>query len=119
MANNVLGDTLVTCSNEPQTGFFRNGLCDTCGEDQGMHTVCALMTDSLLEFSAEQGNDLKTPLPAYKFPGLKAGDYWCLCLPRWLEAHAAGRAPKVKLEATHTSALEFIDLNVLKSYSVN
>ena len=84
-----------------------------------MHTVCALMTNSFLEFSAEQGNDLKTPMPDYNFPGLKAGDYWCLCLLRWLEAHEAGRAPNVKLEATHASALEFIDLDLLKGYSVS
>jgi len=119
MANNVLGTPLLTCSNEPLTGFFRNGLCDTCGEDQGMHTVCARMTDAFLKFSAERGNDLKTPMPAYNFPGLKSGDYWCLCLPRWLEAHEAGRAPYIKLEATHASALEFIDLDLLKGYSVN
>lgn len=119
MANNVLGTALLNCSHKPLTGFFRNGLCDTCGDDQGMHTVCACMTDAFLEFSSQQGNDLKTPVSEYNFPGLKAGDYWCLCLPRWLEAHAAGRAPKVKLEATHASALEFIDLDLLKSYSVN
>ena len=119
MANNVLGTSLLTCSNNPLTGFFRNGFCDTCADDQGMHTVCAQMTDSFLEFSAEQGNDLKTPMPDYNFPGLKAGDYWCLCLLRWLEAHEAGRAPNVKLEATHASALEFIDLDLLKGYSVS
>ena len=119
MANNVLGTSLLTCSNNPLTGFFRNGLCDTCADDQGMHTVCARMTDAFLEFSAKQGNDLRTPMPAYNFPGLKAGDYWCLCLLRWLEAHEAGRAPNVKLEATHASALEFVDLDLLKGYSVS
>ena len=119
MANNVLGTSLLTCSKYPLTGFFRNGLCDTCSEDLGMHTVCAQMTDAFLEYSVEQGNDLKTPMPAYNFPGLKAGDYWCLCLPRWLEAHEAGRAPNIKLEATHASALEFIDLDLLKGYSVS
>lgn len=119
MARNVLGTNLTACSITPVTGFFRNGFCDTCGDDQGMHTICALMTDAFLEFSAQHGNDLKTPVPAYNFPGLKAGDYWCLCLMRWLEAHKAGRAPLVKLEATHASALEFIDLDILKSYAVN
>ena len=84
-----------------------------------MHTVCALMTDAFLEFSAEQGNDLKTPMPEYNFTGLKAGDYWCICLLRWLEAHEAGRAPNIKLEATHASVLEFIDLELLKGYSIN
>lgn len=117
MANNVLGHALVTCSTEPLTGYFRNGLCDTCGDDRGMHTVCAQMTDEFLQFSAEKGNDLMTPMPAYNFPGLKAGDFWCLCLQRWLEAHEAGVAPRVKLEATHASALEFIDLETLKGYS--
>lgn len=119
MANNVSGNPLLTCSNEPLTGYFRNGLCDTCGDDQGMHTVCAQMTEAFLEFSAKRGNDLMTPMPAYNFPGLKAGDFWCLCLQRWLEAHEAGVAPKVKLEATHASALEFVDLEILKSYSVS
>ena len=119
MANNVLGTALLTCSNKPLTGFFRNGLCDTCAKDQGMHTVCACMTDDFLEFSAKQGNDLKTPVPAFNFPGLKAGDYWCLCLPRWLEAHEAGLAPNIKLEATHASVLEFIELELLKGYSIN
>lgn len=119
MANNVLGTALLTCSNKPLTGFFRNGLCDTCAEDHGMHTVCARMTDAFLEFSAEQGNDLKTPMPEYNFTGLKTGDYWCICLLRWLEAHEAGRAPNIKLEATHASALEFIDLDLLKGYSVS
>lgn len=119
MANNVLGTPLLTCSNEPLTGYFRNGLCDTCGDDKGMHAVCAQMTDAFLEFSAKRGNDLMTPMPACNFPGLKAGDFWCLCLQRWLEAHEAGVTPKVKLEATHASALEFIDLETLKNYSVS
>ena len=118
MANNVLGTSLITCSNKPLTGYFRSGLCDTCGDDQGMHTICAQMTEEFLEFSAGRGNDLMTPMPAYNFPGLQAGDYWCLCLQRWLEAHESGVAPKVKLEATHASALEFIDLDILKGYSL-
>lgn len=100
------------------TGFFRNGLCETCGEDRGMHTVCAQVTSEFLEFSAARGNDLSTPMPAYHFPGLQDGDFWCLCLERWVEAHQAGVAPPVKLEATHASALEFIDLAVLKEYAV-
>lgn len=119
MANNVLGNPLVTCSREPLTGYFRNGLCDTCGDDRGMHTVCACMTDAFLEYSSGRGNDLITPQPTFNFPGLKAGDYWCLCLQRWLEAHEAGVAPKLKLEATHASVLEYIDLDVLKSYAVS
>jgi uncharacterized protein (DUF2237 family) len=99
------------------TGYFRTGLCDTCGDDRGMHTVCALMTADFLEFSAKQGNDLMTPMPAYNFPGLKPGDYWCLCMARWLEAYRAGVAPKVKLEATHASVLEFVDLETLQQYA--
>ena len=118
MARNVLGDELIPCSEDPVTGFFRNGFCETCREDGGMHTVCARVTSEFLEFSAARGNDLSTPMPAYHFPGLKEGDYWCLCLGRWVEAHQAGVAPKVKLEATHASALEFIDLEVLKDYAV-
>lgn len=118
MARNVLGESLVTCSEEPLTGFFRNGLCDTCAEDRGMHTICARMTDAFLRFSAERGNDLATPKPEYNFPGLKAGDFWCICLGRWVEAYKAGCAPLVKLEATHASVLEFIDLADLKKFDV-
>lgn len=83
-----------------------------------MHTVCARMTDAFLAFSAAQGNDLSTPVPEYSFPGLKDGDFWCLCLQRWLEAYNAGRAPLVKLEATHASVLEFVDLDILKAHKV-
>ena len=118
MASNVLGGNLLICSGEPMTGFFRTGHCDTCGDDEGMHTICARMTDDFLEFSREQGNDLSTPVPEYRFPGLKAGDFWCLCLGRWLEAYQAGSAPLVKLESTHASVLEFIDLDILKAHKV-
>jgi hypothetical protein len=119
MARNVLGENLVECSREPLTGYFRNGLCDTCGDDKGMHTLCAQMTADFLEFSAECGNDLITPMPAYNFHGLKPGDFWCLCLGRWLEAYNAGKAPKVKLSATHASALEFVDLATLRQFAVD
>jgi len=118
MARNVLGGDLIPCGTDPMTGFFRNGLCDTCAEDRGMHTVCAQVTDAFLAFSAERGNDLRTGMPEFNFPGLKEGDYWCLCLGRWLEAHEAGVAPKVKLEATHASALEFLDLETLRAYAL-
>jgi uncharacterized protein (DUF2237 family) len=117
MARNVLGTDLVACSLHPVTGFFRTGLCDTCAEDSGMHTICARMTDHFLRFSRARGNDLITPMPAYAFPGLKAGDYWCLCLGRWLEALEAGVAPQVKLAATHASVLEFVDLEVLREHA--
>lgn len=118
MARSVLGESLVPCGLDPVTGFFRTGVCDTCADDRGMHTVCALMTEPFLRFSAERGNDLSTPMPAFQFPGLRPGDFWCLCLGRWIEAHAAGVAPPVKLEATHVSVLEFIDLEVLREFAV-
>ncbi|MGJ8637879.1 MAG: DUF2237 family protein [Opitutaceae bacterium] len=118
MAKNVLGGELITCSDDPLTGYFRNGKCDTCGNDTGMHMVCAQMTDKFLEFSRERENDLITPVPAYNFPGLRHGDFWCLCLQSWIEAHKAGVAPRIRLSATHTSVLEFVDLDILKSYAV-
>ncbi len=118
MAKNVLGGNLVVCSADPRTGFFRNGKCDTCGEDEGMHTVCVEMTAEFLEFSREQGNDLSTPNPEYGFPGLQPGDFWCLCLTRWIQAYHAGMAPKIKLEATHASAVEFIDMEHLQAYAI-
>lgn len=119
MARNVLGTELIPCGEDPVTGFFRNGRCDTCAEDRGMHTICARMTAEFLEFSASRGNDLITPVPQFQFPGLKPGDYWCLCLGRWVEAHQAGCAPPVRLEATHASVLEFIDLDILKQYQAS
>ena len=118
MARNVLGGELIACSTEPMTGFFRTGVCDTCGDDAGQHTVCAEMTLKFLEFSKAQGNDLMTPMPEYRFPGLKPGDFWCLCRGRWEEAHEAGVAPNIRLEATHASVLEYVDLDILKSYAV-
>lgn len=117
MARNVYGTPLLPCSIKPLTGFFRNGVCDTCAEDSGMHTICALMTEEFLRFSRLRGNDLTTPVPEYQFPGLKTGDFWCLCLGRWIEAYQAGVAPPVKLEATHASVLEFIDLAILESFA--
>ncbi len=118
MAKNVLGGDLIACSEDPMTGFFRNGKCDTRADDQGMHTICALMTDEFLKFSREHGNDLSTPMPEYSFPGLKEGDYWCLCLSRWIQAYEKGMAPQIKLEATHASVVEFVDLKRLQEYAV-
>ncbi|MCF7816876.1 MAG: DUF2237 domain-containing protein [Kiritimatiellales bacterium] len=118
MAKNVLGGELMVCSMDPLTGFFRKGKCDTCGDDRGMHTVCAEMTAEFLAYSKEQGNDLSTPVPEHGFPGLEPGDYWCLCLGRWIEAYQAGMAPRLKLEACHISVLEFIDLDRIKAYAV-
>ncbi|MEO1121181.1 MAG: DUF2237 domain-containing protein, partial [Pseudomonadota bacterium] len=94
---NVLGAPLEPCSTAPLTGFFRNGCCDTGPMDQGMHTVCAVVTDAFLTFSKSRGNDLSTPRPEYGFDGLKEGDRWCLCAMRWVEAYEAGVAPKVIL----------------------
>lgn len=118
MAKNVLGTDLVTCSTDPMTGFFRNGCCETGADDTGLHLVCAEVTTEFLEFSKERGNDLITPMPMYQFPGLKPGDRWCLCALRWKEAYEAGKAPRLVLESTHMSMLEYIDLEVLQEYAV-
>lgn len=119
MAKNVLGGPLIACSEDPVTGFFRNGKCDTRADDQGMHTVCVLMTDEFLAFSKACGNDLSTPMPEYGFPGLEGGDYWCLCLSRWIQAYDAGMAPQIKLESTHASVLEFVELSRLQEHAVH
>ncbi len=116
---NVLGQPLKPCSVQPITGFFRNGCCETGPTDRGRHIVCAVMTDEFLAFSKAQGNDLSTPIADYNFPGLKAGDQWCLCLERWREAYEAGKAPKVVLEATHQIALERLKLSVLEAFAVD
>jgi hypothetical protein len=118
-SRNVLGGELAACSNQPLTGFFRNGCCETSAEDVGMHTVCAVMTAEFLEFSATIGNDLTTPQPDFNFPGLKPGDRWCLCAPRWKEALDAGVAPPVVLEATHEETLAITPLGILKDYAVD
>lgn len=117
-AKNVLGRELKACSTRPMTGFFRNGCCETSHEDTGMHTVCAVMTAEFLAFSKAAGNDLSTPRPEFGFAGLKPGDRWCLCAPRWKEALDAGAAPQVVLEATHEETLAIVPLGVLKDYAV-
>ena len=117
-AKNVLGQELKPCSTDPMTGFFRNGCCETSHEDFGMHTVCAVMTADFLAFSKSVGNDLSTPQPEYGFAGLKPGDRWCLCAPRWKEALDAGAAPRVVLESTHEETLAIVPLGVLKDYAV-
>lgn len=119
MAKNVLGGDLIVCSSDPITGFFRTGTCDTCGDDEGMHTVCAVMTADFLDFSKDAGNDLSTPRPEFQFPGLQPGDRWCLCLPRWIEAWEAGAAPQLVLRATHMSAIEFLSMETLVKYAVD
>lgn len=115
---NVNGGPLSPCSLDPLTGFFRDGACNTCSEDGGSHTVCAVMTDEFLAFSKYVGNDLSTPRPEYRFPGLKAGDQWCLCAGRFMQAHEEGCAPNVKLEATHKRSLEVVPLDVLEKYAI-
>jgi uncharacterized protein (DUF2237 family) len=116
-ALNVRGGALAPCSEDPLTGFYRNGCCDTGAEDTGMHTVCAVMTDAFLVYSRLAGNDLSTPRPERGFPGLRAGDRWCLCVGRWREALAAGVAPPVVLEATHEEALAVVPLDDLERHA--
>ena len=116
---NVLGGRLESCSSRPVTGFFRNGCCDTSVEDVGSHTVCAVMTEDFLRFSRAAANDLSTPLPQCGFPGLRAGDRWCLCAPRWQEALEAGHAPGVVLGATHEGALRYCTLDDLRRFAAD
>lgn len=116
-ALNVLGGTLELCSLAPLTGFTRNGCCTTGPDDTGSHTVCAIVDAAFLAFSARMGNDLSTPRPEYGFPGLKPGDRWCLCAPRWQEALAAGHAPRVVLAATHVGALAHCSIADLAAHS--
>ncbi len=118
-ARNVLGERLEVCSIKPMTGFFRDGCCNTGREDVGSHTVCVVMTADFLAFSKSCGNDLSTPRPEFGFGGLKAGDRWCLCAPRWQEAFEAGQAPRVALRATHEGALEHCSLADLKRFAVD
>lgn len=116
---NVLGEPLEACGKDPVTGFFRDGCCNTGSGDMGSHTVCSVVTDAFLAFSRSKGNDLSTPRQEFGFPGLKAGDGWCLCAGRWREALDAGCAPRVRLRATHRAALEVCDLSDLKRHSVD
>ena len=116
---NVLGERLETCSNTPLTGFFRDGCCNTSDQDAGRHTVCAVMTRAFLDFSRGRGNDLATPNPAVGFPGLKAGDRWCLCAARWQEARRAGCAPPVILAATHEGTLEIVPFSDLRQHAAD
>ncbi len=117
-AKNVLGEPLEACCFEPQTGFYRDGYCRTDNYDHGKHVVCAIVSQEFLDYSYSKGNDLITPNPAYGFPGLKAGDGWCLCISRWKEAFDAGVAPPIKLSATHEKALEVVSIDDLKAMAV-
>jgi len=114
---NVLGTPLEPCSNVPLTGFFRDGHCNTCAEDQGNHTVCVTVTAEFLALSKYLGNDLSTPRPEYRFVGLKPGDNWCLCANRFRQAHDEGCAPRVRLAATHARALDVVPLDLLRKYA--
>ena len=115
---NVLGGELETCSTEPLTGFFRDGCCNTGPEDRGVHTVCVRVTEEFLAFTRSRGNDLSTPVPAARFPGLTPGDRWCLCAARWKEAADAGMAPPVVLEATHEATLRIVPLELLREHAI-
>jgi len=115
---NVLGTELQPCSLDPMTGYYRTGCCENHGDDPGLHVVCCRVTDDFLEFEKQAGNDLSTPMPQYGFAGLTDGDQWCVCAARWAEALEAGCACPVVLESTHMSALEYIDLDDLKSHAV-
>jgi len=116
---NVLGEPLTSCGEQPVTGFFRDGHCNTCDEDIGSHTVCIAVSDTFLEFSKSKGNDLSTPAPEYGFDGLKDGDSWCLCAERWLEAYQNDAAPRVYLTRTHQRALDVVTFDLLKQYSID
>ncbi|OIP82019.1 MAG: hypothetical protein AUK37_09695 [Rhodobacterales bacterium CG2_30_65_12] len=115
---NVLGGTLLMCSDDPRTGFFRDGRCNTNDADIGRHTICVIMTAEFLAFQKYVGNDLTTPRPELNFPGLNPGDQWCVVAARFLQAHDEGCAPKVRLEATHIRALEVVKLDILRQYAI-
>ncbi len=118
-SKNVFGEALEPCGQDPVTGFYRDGCCNTGPQDHGSHTVCASLTDEFLQYSLGRGNDLVTARPEFGFPGLKAGDCWCLCAGRWLEAHEDGKAPRVYLKRTHEAALNTVPLNVLREYALD
>ncbi len=116
---NVLGEPLGLCGDDPVTGFFRDGMCNTCEEDAGSHTVCIEVTTRFLEYSRFKGNDLSTPMPEFGFPGLREGDRWCLCAARWMQAYQDKAAPRVFLMRTHKRALEAVPLDILKKFAAD
>lgn len=116
---NVFGETLLPCSEDPITGFFRDGCCNTNDDDIGSHTVCIEITTAFLEYSRFKGNDLSTPVPEFGFPGLNQGDRWCLCAQRWLEAYHQNMAPRVHLMRTHQKALDIIPIELLKEFAID
>ena len=115
---NVLGEPLSACCDKPKTGYFRDGYCRTDNHDRGKHLICAVMTDEFLQFSFQKGNDLISANLEFGFPGLKAGDGWCLCVSRWIEAYRVNVAPPVDLNATHEYALKYLSIDVLKAHAV-
>ncbi|MDD2798670.1 MAG: DUF2237 domain-containing protein [Bacteroidales bacterium] len=116
-SKNIFGEPLIECSSKPLTGFFRDGCCKTNEQDTGEHTVCIIASEEFLHFSKSVGNDLSTPIPQYEFEGVKPGDRWCLCAKRWIEAYRNGFAPKIVLEATNETLLEYVAMDVLISFA--
>jgi|TARA_B110000459_G_scaffold87644_1_gene98042 uncharacterized protein (DUF2237 family) len=116
---NVFGEKLEVCGMDPVTGFYRDGVCNTCKDDFGSHTVCIETSQEFLDYTKSQGNDLSTPMPAYGFEGLEPGDNWCVCAGRWLEAEKRGMAPRLNLQSTHIRALEIIPMELLIKYAVD
>jgi len=116
---NVFDEPLEECGDEPITGFYRDGCCNTGEDDAGSHTVCILATQEFLEYSRFKGNDLSTPIPEFEFPGVSPGDSWCLCAARWWEAYNQGMAPRVYLRRTHKKALDVIPMDVLREYAID
>ena len=117
MELNIFGESLTACCSDPMTGYFRDGFCRTISEDTGTHTVCAIVTEEFLDYSASRGNNLMRPMPHWNFPGLQPGDKWCLCISRWLEAEKVGKAPPIILEATHQKTLQYASLELLQQYA--
>ena len=115
----MLGEKLQSCSEDPVTGFYRDGCCNVGPDDLGVHSVCVRLTAEFLEFSKARGNDLSTPMPQFGFDGLKPGDQWCLCAARWKEAFDANAAPRVVLRATHEATLAFVSLDELKKFAID
>lgn len=116
---NVFGEKLELCGENPVTGFYRDGKCNTCNDDLGSHTVCIETSTKFLEYSRFRGNDLSTPVPEFGFKGLKPGDTWCLCAARWLEAEESDMAPRIHLKRTHIKALDIVPMELLKKYAVD
>ena len=116
---NVFGKALKTCSDDPLTGFFRDGCCNSSLNDKGEHTVCAIVSDKFLKFSLSKGNDLISPREEFNFPGLMDGDRWCLCVDRWIEAYQNECAPRLVLEATNVDVLKKIDIEILKKFALD